>query len=195
MSSINAPEIDRLITNIRAVEREVYPKAASRALNRTATSVRTQASRSVAKAMGLTIAPVRKKFFIEKAKPSRLTAIVSAVGRPISLIHFAARQVRKGVTAKAWGKRKLYRGAFIAKAKTRSAGEEEFRPTADQVFVREGKMRLPIKKLWGPGIPQTLAEPEIQTEIEKQVLTQLPQRIEKEIAFYAARELKRRITR
>ena len=31
----------------------------------------------------------------------------------MSLIKFGARQTKKGVSAKAWGKRKIYRGAFI----------------------------------------------------------------------------------
>jgi len=179
--------LDSLQRKLTAIERQGLPTAGVRALNRTATTVRASASRDIAREMGLPVSPVKKKIVIRRARKNRLYAVVRASGRPISLIQFAARQVRKGVSAKAWGKRKLYKGAFIARAKTHKADEIELRGTSEQVFVRKRSARLPIKKLWGPSIPRTMADETILKEIARTIDTTLPKRLEHELRAYVQR--------
>ncbi|RQQ37067.1 hypothetical protein [Burkholderia stagnalis] len=60
---------------------------------------------------------------------------------PMGMIHLNARQTKQGVSA--YGGR-FVKGAFIANGRAGSSG-----PAASnrQVFVREGKTRLPIKKV------------------------------------------------
>lgn len=119
------------------------------AVNATAKQVRTQAARMVAKEMGTRRKDIDGAIIIRPfSQPETLEATVKGQGAPLPLAKFGAKQTRKGVTAKAWGKRKLYPGAFLATMKSGHSG----------AFVRKGKKRLPIKEMWGPGVGKTMAQ-------------------------------------
>jgi len=99
--------------------------------------------------------------------PSKLEAVITAKGRPISLFKFSPKAVVERIHGKSKalysklgkaragrraagvsvqvvkGQRKLVRGGFLVKLKT---GHEA-------IFKREGKARLPIKKLSTIGSP------------------------------------------
>lgn len=95
---------------------------------------------------------------------------------------FAPRQTKKGVTAKAWGKRKLYRHAFMAQMKSGHMG----------IYRREGRERLPIKEMYGPSVPREMATNEIVNEMhdtfEERVIARLPANVR----YYVAQCMKRR---
>lgn len=175
---------DVLPKKLTAIEREAIPVSMSRALNRVTKTVHVQASRDVAKEMGLTVTTIKKALRIKKATPKHLVALIKTSGVPIGLIHFKARQIKKGVTAKAWGKRRLYKKTFIALAKTRDDNVPDgLRPTKEQVFVRKrGVGHLPIKKLYGPSIPKTLGDEAVMAGIHHVVRTTLPARFRHELA-------------
>lgn len=184
---------DQLLRNASAVEKKVIPAATARVLNRTAITVRNESAKDVVKDGGFKIGDVKKKIKIFRAKANKLFVEIVAIGRPIGLIHFAARQRKKGVSAKAWGQRKIYRGTFIAKTKTRSRGEEEFRTTGTQVFTRKpGASRLPIKKLHGPGIADTISQQHIVSRMGGVVRSNIARLLPKEIAFRVERATKGR---
>ena len=91
------------------------PQAAARAINRTASTVRTHTSREVAdqggfKPKGI----VKKNTTLKRANPRNLEARLIARGRPSNLIRFAARQTKRGVSAQPWGRRRVFPGTFIA---------------------------------------------------------------------------------
>ena len=82
-------------------------------------------------------------------------------------------------TAKAWGSRKVYDGAFVVDSLGR------------HVFVRKTDKRLPIKKLYGP-IPARLAKNDsITNDINKMMDERLTRELDTNIKYYAQRELAR----
>lgn len=124
-------------------------QALSVAVNATAKQVRTQSARNVAKEMGIARKDVDRAFVIRPySQPNTLTATIRGRGAPLPLMRFAARQTRKGVTAKAWNVRRTYPGTFIA---TMASGHQG-------VFRRTGKGRFPIKELYGSGVAQVMAQ-------------------------------------
>ena len=185
-------DIARLISSLNDIGRKALPKAGARTLNRAATSSRSVAVREVAREMGLVQKRVRDQTKITKATPNKLFAVVSAKGGPIALIHFAAREVKRGVTARAWGKRKLYPGTFIGRTKTRKAGGPLTATGGKQVFRRVSKSRLPIRKLWGPSVPKTMALDVIARAWESKASETIRKRLPRELRREVDRILRRR---
>ena len=140
-------DIGRAADPLVVLSRKRWERAVSTAVNETGRQTLTMAARLVSKEAGLKARTTKKQFALRKSRPSTLTATVVAHGSPIHLVEFGARQTKRGVSAKAWGKRKTYPGTFIA---TMASGKRG-------VFVRKGAGRLPIRPLYGPGVPGTLA--------------------------------------
>lgn len=139
---------DQIIKAMQDLPSKVVKPALMRALNRSATATRAKAVKEIRQEMGVSAATVREGIKLERAQARRLAAILRHRGRRLNLIRFGARQTKKGVSAKAWGKRRTYRGAFIVKERT--------------VFTRErGAGRLPIRPMYGPGIVQTAIDRDV----------------------------------
>lgn len=165
---------------VRALMRRLQPPRLNQALsvsvNTTARQVRTFAARVVAKAGGLKRRDVDPSIRIfPYSTPASLSATVRGSGRPIALIKFAARQTKAGVTANAWGVRKLYRHTFIATMKSGHEG----------VFVRTSKKRVPIKELWGSGVTQVMSQAITLGEIEAEAQDKLTANVVRQLKRYA----------
>jgi hypothetical protein len=106
-------DIRAAMAALTEVQRKVIPQAAASALNRVATSARRVAIDTIRKETNIKAAAVRKYVTTKKASKSILTAEIRASKYAPNLINFGARQTKKGVSANAWSKRKIYRGAFI----------------------------------------------------------------------------------
>jgi hypothetical protein len=106
-------DIRAAMAALTEVQRKVIPQAAASALNRVATSARRVAVDTIRKETNIKAAAVRKYVTTKKASKSILTAEIRASKYAPNLINFGARQTKKGVSANAWAKRKIYRGAFI----------------------------------------------------------------------------------
>ena len=61
------------------------------------------------------------------------------------MIEFGARQTKKGVSAKAWGKRRIYKGAFIGSG--RNSGKQ-------LVFGKSKRKKNKLKALHGASLPR-----------------------------------------
>ena len=123
---------------------KALPKVMSRGLNRTATSARTEISRSLSRRFGIKVKDVRDKLTLHRATYGNWRSAVGISGKKFGLIKFGARQTGKGVTYRHERKRILIRHAFIATMKTGHRG----------VFLRKGPARLPIKEIRGPSLAQ-----------------------------------------
>lgn len=167
------------------LELQAFPRAASKALNRTATTVRAEQSRIMAKQMGLRVGDVKKRISIQKATPGRLTVRLNYRGKPLNLIHFKATQLKAGVKASPWGERQLFRGTFIV----RIGGNELVMKRA----VRGGKRvpRLPIQAVFGPGIAKQAREPAVVRAREETVERVLVDRLRSNLKFEVDRLRKR----
>jgi hypothetical protein len=118
-----------------------------RAINDTASHVRTLAVRSVRKDYPtLKAGYVRDQYSIRKASNNNLEAIVTASGNPVSLMLFNPKQTPQGVAYRAKrGGKDFIRSAFIATMKSGHTG----------VFIRKYKTRklgkpydsLPVRRV------------------------------------------------
>lgn len=177
---------------LMAAAREMKNTALVRALNKTAERVKVGASREVRQAgYNLKASDIKRAMKISRATQSSLTATVTASGRPVPLIQYGARQTSKGVTVNVLSGRKLIPGAFIATMPSGHTG----------VFVREaggrhkkvrkgGKISwhgLPIRELFGPAIPDALANPAVRDAMRALIEEQFPIILEHEHAWLARR--------
>lgn len=136
-------------------------RAAVAALNRTATTARAVAAREISKETSLPVNEVRKRVPLIRANKATLTAQIKAEPYAPNLIRYGARETKQGVSAKAWGKRKIYRGTFIGnKGRT--------------VFTRVGKSRLPIKAVFGPSVRREFIRDHTLSAIKRTVADRFP---------------------
>ncbi|TJV68609.1 MAG: hypothetical protein E5X76_28935 [Mesorhizobium sp.] len=169
----NTAEVRALMRKLQGAR---LHQALSVAVNTTAKQVRTYAARIVAKQGGLKRGDVDPSIRVYPwSQPTTLTAVVRGSGRPIALIKFAARQTKAGVTANAWGVRKLYKHTFIAAMRSGHEG----------VFVRETKKRFPIKELWGSGVTQVMSQAIEQGEIIADAQDRLTANVVRQLKRYA----------
>lgn len=188
--------LPRLRSNLTALEHRVFPRAAARALNRTATTVRANSIRAIAKDMGVKQRVVRDRTRIKRAHPNRLDQGAQVIfrGRRLNLIRFGARQTRRGVSATPWGKRRIFpqtflvdlgTGLFVGIRKRVGGGQRHERVEDVQRTRRVG--RTPIVGVVGPGVAETAAKPEHAAQRRKWVNELLGERMRRELAFYVAR--------
>ena len=175
----NLKQFHKQLSNL---EREAFPKAVARTLNRVTSSVRTASAKHIAPQMNAKQSDIKQAMQEEKANARQLWASIIARGRPLKLILFKARQTAKGVIAKAWGVNKLYRGTFIAPVKHGSSN--------NAVYVRKTKHSLPVKQLWGPGIAQLFKKPENIQLMQSTVRQRLANEFKNNLQFYARRLIK-----
>lgn len=154
-------------------------RAASRAINKTTTTVRAVSAREIQQKRNLKIGVIKQQLRVDRARPNRLFARITASGKPISIRHFGARQTRKGVTVK------------IEKAGRRTAlqkyGNKSFRNLGfakGRVFVRKDKARLPIQA-WPrvSGIPSVFVQRQVEAAMQKSARTTWTKRFREEINF------------
>ena len=114
----------------------VTKRAARGAINDTLTHTRAGASKRIRSEFNILARDLKKQMVIKRATNAHLEGSVRIKGEPVPLLRFAARQTRKGVTAKIKkkGKRTLIRSAFM---QTMDSGHKG-------AFKRLGRKRLPI---------------------------------------------------
>lgn len=119
----------------QAVPPKAIKRAAARALNKTMTSVRAEASRMVKDELpSLKASDIKKELTVEKAKATdsigSMKSVLVVSPKPIELYKFAAkpkriktsRGIRMGVTVKVKERRKVVEGGFIAQMRSGKVG-------------------------------------------------------------------------
>lgn len=134
---------------LREVGDQTKTRILYRALNRAGDKSATQIKRVLAKETGLPVGRVGRALTKISASSGRLIYKIDAKGGYLKITagNFKARQVRKGVSHGAWGRRQTAKGAFIPKGMS-------------VAFKRLSKRRLPIKALYGPAIPREMVRGE-----------------------------------
>jgi len=142
----SAEDIKGLERAFQALGGKEKSKVIARVLNRAGSSAFTQVRRTLSKEVGLIQRDIVSHGNLRKltAYAGRLDFVIESSGVYLPLKRFKPRQTRKGVTHRAWGKRTLNRGSFIV-------GK-----MGGHVFHRVGRKRLPIKKEFGPSIPNEM---------------------------------------
>lgn len=167
-------------------------KAVVRALNKTAEQARTAASQEV-RAAGYNIkaSAIKKSFSIKRASAGNLIVTLRATGRPIGLINYGARQTKSGVSVQVKTGRKVLRHAFVATMPSGHNGVFERTGKQHRTVMKNGKRvrtGLPIKELFGPSIPQSLANDAVEKAIMAKIREKFPQILKHELAFVAGKK-------
>ncbi|MDD2765295.1 MAG: phage tail protein [Opitutaceae bacterium] len=170
--------------------RAMRDRATMRALNEVADQAKVASARQI-RDVGykLKISAIKKGIEVKRATLANLRAAVIARGRPIPLIEYSARQTSKGVSVSVLNGRKLIPGAFIVTMPSGHRG----------VFVREENARhkkmttrgkpswhsLGIRELFGPAVPDGMANKEVADAFERFVDQAFPAILDREFAFLA----------
>lgn len=151
-------DIQRILNNM---SNGIEKQAGVRALNRTMGMAKTAGKREMVRQYSFRSAKVESTLIVVKASPQRVEAAVRSRGFRTRLIDMTARQVKRGVTVRISNRRKLIRGAFIAKMKSGHVG----------VFAREPGMQMgkrgkpiknrKIKELYTIAIPEAFGSQEV----------------------------------
>lgn len=188
--SIDIREVISAAQNYEHAGSKMVP-ALVRAINATGTVAGNVAIRETARRMGLNVGETKTYIRIKRASFGSIEYDVTGAGRPISLRAFGARQLRTGVSARPWGQRRLFRGAFIVPSLGGSV-YHRFGPKVRMTKGRyKGKLRQAIRKMWGPAIPKVMLEAEVTNAFNAAIRERLPARLDHEIAF-ALSQLTRR---
>jgi len=186
----NDQVLRRFANALGALDEGLARKVMVRGLNRTGGPALTQVRRAIAKRTSAPMAIVRRQVVASKAwagdgtGPGKLEFKVRATGRPLPLRVFRPTEFKFGIRARVWGSVQRFEGAF-----TRGGlfpNRVELSRTGGNVFVRSGKARLPIEKMFGPSLPKELVEGEIVQVFEGAIL-----RLGDDIAHELDRELSR----
>lgn len=146
------------------------PNAISSALNRTLTTLVTSISKEIREGYHIKAADIKKTITKKNANKNDLSGSIKSRGRVIGLDHFKKSQTKK--TLKAAVKKtglKPIENAFLANT------------NGEKIFVRTSKKRLPIKRLYGPSVPQMFKSREIKEELALQADTNFKNRLNHEI--------------
>ena len=136
--------IKQAVRNVQKVHKKYVPKAMVTALNKMGKEVMTQAKRELKDATGLKAGTVAKKMTKDKARRGDETYLIRIKSRYLNLIEFNERQTKKGVSAKAWNKRKIYRGTFIGSGKD----------SGKQLVFKRRKDSKRIQAIHGASLPR-----------------------------------------
>jgi hypothetical protein len=177
--------MDRIIADMGRVKSEVVQKATPIALNKVAAQVKTSAAQSMRDAgYNLKVSAIKKGLTITRATSGRLTATVVASGRPIPLIAYGARQTGKGVSVDVLHGRKLIAGAFIATMRSGHKGIYVRVGNRHKRVMKAGKpvwSALPIRELFGPSVPDGLANKAAQDALQRLVEDKFPELLRQQI--------------
>jgi hypothetical protein len=163
----------RAIAALEGYREGVGARAVSRALNRTATTVRAEAARVIApQVRPLRIGEIRRAIAVRRSTPDTLVAVVRAGGRRrIPITALGARQTRAGVRVRVGGRSFLIQHAFIGPVRGGRDGARIRAPDfkgqlVDAVRYRQKRvnrsgMDVPIAEIFAPGIPAVFVERQV----------------------------------
>ena len=142
---VDATDLGRMSRAFRDLSVEQRDRILYRALNRAGDQAFTQVKRVLAKETGLKVGRVAPALKKRRADLGRLRYEIDARGGHLKITggNFGARQVARGVSHRAWGRRQVAEGAFVPKGRS-------------VAFKRVRRSRLPIENLWGPAIPREM---------------------------------------
>ena len=166
-----------------------------RAVNKTLTGVKTDASAAIRVVVTAKKEAVDKTFKISKASEARPSAYIASTGLPLPLIDYSARQTQKGISVQVRKDRarKVVDGAFFATMKSGHKGAywREWhginrKGKLEMAINRQGyfwsqktqryipmavlpkKYRLPMEELTGPRVPDIMSnDPVMKSILEK----------------------------
>lgn len=186
--------IDQVLSRMDGYKRDVVDKAVVRALNRTAESARTQASREI-KGLGynFSAAEIKDAIALSKASQGRLSVSLRVRRRPKSLMEFNPTQTKAGVYVKVGGSRKMIKGAFIAQLRNGAMGVYVEDKSAGKTVLRKSKQfkrgskggwhEYPARKLYGPSVGGVYGTDRMQAVMARVIRQTFMDRLQHEVQY------------
>ncbi|MFN3250075.1 phage tail protein [Roseibium album] len=164
---------------VSQLETSKIRKIGKLALNKAGQQARTATVRALRDQTGLKSKVLRRALKVRRARAGKLEYRIDSYGGDVALKFFAARETRKGVSAKPFNKRQIFRSTFIKGGRFPARTDLGM---GRQVFMRSGSGRLPIsKQKSGVVIPSEMVKDESADAWNSTVGTVLPARIEHEL--------------
>ncbi|WP_227521995.1 phage tail protein [Bacillus solitudinis] len=152
------------------------PNAISSALNRGVTNMNSNSRKEIRKDYNIKAGDISPTLKVFRASRASLGASVQSKGGVIPLERFKISP--KTINPK----RKTPIKAAVKKGGAKSLGSGFVADiSGPKVFKRTGESRLPIKRLFGPSVPQMLENERAREEIQKQGQETFEKRLEHEI--------------
>ena len=176
---------------LNKVQRKVVPKAVSHALNKTASEIKTISAREIQQQTKLKQAYIKKRISIKRSNRNRLEAVVIGHRGAPNLIEWVNKSQQRvggiskrskrykqgGVSAKAWGKNKVYHGSFVGRG--RSSGKL-------LVLTRKGAGNS-VKALYGPSVRRTFLQDRIERVQQREARRRFIKHFKRDMAYYLSR--------
>ena len=166
--------VKEAMRKLRNIPKKYVAKALVTALNKVVAEVFTQAKRELRDATGLKAGVVAKKIKKDKARRGDEEYSIFVKSRYLNVIEFGARQTKRGVSAKVWGKRKIYRGAFIRGG--RNSGKR-------LVFKKLKGDPKRIEALHGASLPREFHRQDMEKIFKKKIKTRFPILFKRAVEF------------
>jgi len=165
----------KALRDIGNVPRKYVQKAMVTALNKVGAEVVTQAKKELAGATGLKQKVVNKKITKDQARRGDEEYSIFIKSRYLNVIEFGARQTKRGVSANVWGKRKIYRGAFIGGG--RNSGKR-------LVFRQHEDDPKKAVALHGASLPREFHRQDMESIFKKKIKTRFPILFKRALNFH-----------
>jgi len=165
----------KALRDIGNVPRKYVQKAMVTALNKVGAEVVTQAKRELKDATGLKAGVVAKKIKKDKARRGDEEYSIFIKSRYLNVLEFGARQTKRGLSAKVWGKRKIYRGAF--NGSRRDSGKQ-------LVFKKRKDDPKRIETLHGATLPREFHRQDMESIFKKKIKTRFPILFKRAVEFH-----------
>lgn len=191
MNETDRLNVEKMLSGLKGMGNRVT----MRAVNKTLSGVRTDASAAIRVEVTAKKAAVDDTFKISKASEANLSAYIASTGKPLALIDYSSRQTNKGVSVQVRKDRtrKVIPGTFIASMKSghkgvfwrrwhETSGSRKINKT-DRAIMRSGyvwsanlnryvsmawlpkKYRLPIEERYGPRVPDIMSNDPVMKSI------------------------------
>ena len=164
----------KALRDIGNVPRKYVQKAMVTALNKVGAEVVTQAKKELAGATGLKQKVVNKGISKDKARRGDHEYSIFIKSRYLNVIEFGAKKTKRGVSANVWGKRKIYRGAFIGSG--RNSGKR-------LVFKKRSDNPKKIRALHGASLPREFHRQDMEKIFKKKIKTRFPILFKRAVEF------------
>lgn len=158
---------------LASVGEEIADRIFARALNDGGKQGYTAVKKMLVKQTSIKYGKINKAVTVEKAHPNKLSYTILGHGTETNLGFFDAKQRKKGVSARAWGKRHIYKRSFML--------------PSGKVYLRIGKERGPLGALWGPHIAREIVKDPTAGAWERTTPPAVMRRIEHELTQFFAR--------
>ena len=142
--------------------------------NKVGGEVLVQAKREFSEATGLKKGRVAKTLQKDKATKHDETFSFWVKGRRLNLVEFKARQTKKGISAEAWGKRKIYTRTFFGKGK--NSGKK-------LVYKGVRGSREAVEAVHGASLPREFERQDMKKIFNKKIKTRFPILFKRAVEF------------